>query len=182
MNIKNSIVTAVIGEIERRQENAEFRARFCWCSLCEADVTALALNSLPPAYSTANGFASLKEDKLRGAVRNAVLMAIGKVSRSPKHTPDCPENYSDSIRVINYTFEEGAAQVVSSMAKSASPCVCDRWLADALAFALNRYPPKYGVERFGNRNLKEGHRKVMRQELKPMLSHAANIASSSPNH
>ena len=182
MNIRNRIVTAVIGEIERRQEDTEFQSRFCWCSLCEADVTALALNSLPPAYSTTNGSAAPNGEKLQGAVRNAVLMAIGKVAHSPKHTADRPENYSDSIRVINYTFEEGSAQVVSSMAKSASPCVCDRCLADALAFALNRYPPKYGVERFGTRNLKEGHRKVMRQELKLMLSHAANIVSGSPNH
>jgi hypothetical protein len=51
-----------------------------------------------------------------------------------------------------------------------------------VAFALNRYPARYGVEHEGRTQLFEEQRERMRDELSSFLLHALKVVTTVPRH
>jgi len=137
---------------------------------------------LPPRYCTANCHGSRVENKRTGAVKNAVLTSMRKVSQRPKHRFSAPETIPSKVRIINFTYEEGMTQVASVMLKSSVPCPCEKCRSDILAYALNRYPPKYGVLHGGTSSLPAYQLDFIRHELGLILCHAAGLVGSHPRH
>jgi hypothetical protein len=61
---------------------------------------------------------------------------------------------------------------------------CDCWncRCDMVAFALNRYPPRYGVEHQGRTHLLEKDRDEMRAELASFLDLSLRVVAAVPRH
>lgn len=182
VRIRNEVEEEVRAEVARRREEILPGENSCWCALCEADVTALAMTILPPRYSTSQQNAEARRGESSNAVRSAVFTAMKRVTRRPKHRRSTPENYPLRVRLINFTYEEGAALVTSLTRRSDLPCTCPLCLSDTLTYALNRYPPKYGVMHGGRENLPAYQRDYMREELQVVISHAAGKIASHPRH
>lgn len=182
MKIHNDIETAVGEEVRRQKTRGRGEHAACWCSLCEADVTALAMTFLPPRYCTTNCQEHQMEKERPGAVKNAVLTSMRKVSQRPKHRFSAPEISPSKVRVVNYTYEEGMTQVGTVMLKSSAPCPCEKCRSDILAYALNRYPAKYGVLHGGTSSLPDYQLDFIRHELSLILCHAAGVVGSHPRH
>jgi hypothetical protein len=180
MTVINRTEEAVRAEIARLKEGTGEQAEQCWCALCEADVIALAMTILPPCYCTR----VLPEDDVAstGSVRNAVFTAARRVQRRPKHRMAHPESRDAKVHLVNYTYEEGAALVATLRHRSDSSCSCRICQQDMLAYALNRYPPKYGVIHGGTSNLPSYQRDYIRHELEIIISHAAGIITARPRH
>jgi hypothetical protein len=181
MAVYNWTEDAVRAEIERLKEGTGEQAESCWCALCEADVIALAMTTLPPRYCTKTT-ASPEEPASAGSVKSAVFSAASRVRRRPKHTPAHPEQQGSMVHLVNITFEEGAALVATLMHRSESACNCRICQHDTLAYALNRYPPKYGVVHGGRSNLPSYQRDFIRHELEIIISHAAGVVTNEPRH
>jgi hypothetical protein len=182
MRIRNEIEEAVRAEVEIQKDTPAGELHICWCALCAADVTALAMTILPPRYSTDSNTRPSSHGSGTGAVRSAVFTSIKRVARRPKHNKSIPESRAAKVRLVNFNYEEGAAAVASLSRRTDLPCVCRDCLTHTLAFALNRYPPKYGVLHAGRSNLPEYQRDYLRHELGIIISHAASVVASHPRH
>jgi hypothetical protein len=182
MKIKNEIEAAVREEVDLQKHSGHKRPRLCWCELCRADVTALALSTLPPRYVTTVSHSTLSGGAGAGAVTSAILTSMRKVSRRPKHRHCFPESQSSRVKIINYTFQEGFSQLVSYMRQPGIPCTCAQCQNDTLAYALNRYPPKYGVLHAGSTKLLPYHLDHIRQELRLIVTHAGTVVGKRPRH
>lgn len=181
MTVINQTEEAVRAEISRLKEGPGGPAEHCWCALCEADVIALAMTILPPCYRTRSGV-SEGSPAGTGSVKNAVFTAARRVQRRPKHGRSTPGSYDSKVHLVNYTYEEGAALVATLMHRSDSTCNCRTCQHDMLAYALNRYPPKYGVVHGGRSNLPSYQRDYIRHELEIIISHAAGVVTAQPRH
>jgi len=93
VDVKNDMEHLVRQEVSRRKEDPRGSRSICWCPLCEADVVAFALNSLPPRYCRAVNFGYAASQGYAGKVRQAVGLALDKVSKRPKHRPGAPDRY-----------------------------------------------------------------------------------------
>jgi hypothetical protein len=182
MRIRNETETAVQGEVDRQKQNGYRKLLPCWCELCRADITALALSTLPPRYVTTVSHSILTGGAAAGPVTTAVLSSMRKVSRRPKHRHCFPESRSSRVKIINYTFQEGFSRLASYMRRPGLPCTCARCQDDTLAYALNRYPPKYGVLHAGNTKLPPSHLDYIRRELCLVISHAGAVVGNRPRH
>lgn len=184
MEIKNEMEALVRAEFERiKAAEAEGTGmRRCWCSLCETDVVALALSLLPPLYcrGTLSGFATGLHTP--GKIHDAVQSALLRVSLRPKHRAGEPGLARADVSLVNYTMEVGSEMVGRALGRSERGCACPECRSDALAYALNRYPPKYGVARGGKRNLHPTYLEFMRHELGMLISQAVRVVSTHPNH
>ena len=109
MIIRNEIETAVRAEVNRQKGNGRRDFSSCWCSLCDADVTALAMTVLPPRYCTTSCHTPFSEKEKEGTVRNAVFSSMKKISRRPKHGSASPETNPAKVLLINYNYDEGVA-------------------------------------------------------------------------
>ncbi len=182
MKIRNEIEAAVEEGVDLMVQGGQKRARACWCELCRADVTALALSTLPPRYVTTISHSTLNGGAGTGAVTSAILTSMRKVSRRPKHRHSFPESQSSRVKIINYIFQEGFSRLASYMRRPGLPCTCARCQDDTLAYALNRYPPKYGVLHAGSTKLPPYHVDHIRQELRLIIAHAGAVVGKSPRH
>ena len=181
MTVINQTEDAVRMEISRLKEGPGGQAEHCWCALCEADVIALAMTILPPCYRTRAAVAD-GEPASTGSVKNAVFTAVRRIRRRPKHGRSGPESHDSKVHLVNYTYEEGAALVATLLHRSDSTCNCRTCQYDTLAYALNRYPPKYGVIHAGTSNLPSYQRDYIRHELEIIISHAAGVVKAQPRH
>jgi len=182
MSVKNEMEAVVREEVARVRAGAGDAPPGCWCSLCEADTVALALTLLPPLYcreETSGTAASLIS---AGKIRTAVQAALKRVSLSPKHPPGALPTLRRDIGLINYAYEVGATMVASALSRTARACTCEHCRTDALAYALNRYPAKYGVTLSGRRSLHPTYLEFMRYELGLLVNHAARLVSTHPRH
>lgn len=179
--IKNDMEFLVQSEVRRQQAKGKKGQEVCWCPLCEADVTALALNHLPPRYCHAKNYGFAKAEDFGDRVRGAVERAVEKVKRRPKHRPGRPDRASDA-RVLNYAQEIGDAVVGQLLAQRSAPCSCVQCRADALALALNRYPPKYGVTAPGRESYQTNFEDFIRHEMTQALALAAQVVATHPHH
>jgi hypothetical protein len=182
LSVKNYLEYGVRAEVGRHKAAAERSSSDCWCSVCEADVNALSLTTLPPCYSMERTYAVAGEKIHRHRVESAVRQAVTRVRARPKHRPGVPSFYPHQIRVINFAMEEGATLVRSVMETGGSPCVCFQCQADTLAFALNRFPPLYGVECDGAVNFPPTKRDFFRHDLIMVLEQAAKTVALHPHH
>jgi len=80
----------VIEELGEQLENLPDRDKICTCNDCVVDMAALALNMLPPLYTSSLLGTLYRSDRKSDPVyerklKNVVKNAIIKVSRSPGH-------------------------------------------------------------------------------------------------
>lgn len=85
--LKNEAERLVIGELERQLASA---GSVCRCEECVLDMATLALNGVKPLYRSSllgSLYAShaMDEETYARTVRDAVAVAIGKVSGNPSH-------------------------------------------------------------------------------------------------
>lgn len=179
--IKNDMEFLVRSEVRRRQQLRVRGAEGCWCALCEADIVAFALNQLPPRYCHAKNYGQAQSQDYGERVRSAVDRAVEKVGRRPKHRPGRPDRGTDA-RVLNYAQEIGDAIVGPLLAQREAACACLQCRADALALALNRYPPKYGVTAAGRESYQTNFEDFIRHEMTQALARAAAEVGARPHH
>lgn len=182
MDIKNEMEGLVRAEVDRLKETCASGADVCWCALCETDIVALALTLLPPFYCRQDTYGYAAGLNTSGKIRDAVQSAIKRVSMRPKHRTSAPGAFRGEINLVNYTLEVGAEMVGPAMGRSDSGCGCTQCRSDALAYALNRYPAKYGVIWGGRRNLNPTYLDFMRFELGMLITQAARVVSAHPHH
>jgi len=154
----------------------------CWCRLCETDIVALALTLLPPFYSRPGGQAWSAGLATASKIHDAVQSAAKRVSLRPKHRPGMVGPARGDVGLVNYTYEVGLQMVDPSVLASSAACTCPLCRADTLAYALNRYPPKYGVSAGGRRSLHPTYLGFMRRELGLLVSQAARVVGAKPQH
>ena len=75
-DVKNDMENLVRLEVARRRDSPSAIRAGCWCALCEADVIALALNSLPPRYCRGGNFGVAAAQGFAGRVQRAVDRAL----------------------------------------------------------------------------------------------------------
>ena len=182
MSIKNEMEHLVREEVVRARKVGGPNYSGCWCPLCETDIVALALTLLPPLYCRAETYGHAANVISPGKISDAVQSALKRVSLCPKHRAGASLGYREDVQLVNYTVEVGSPLVGPALSRSPSPCDCDDCRADALAYALNRYPSKYGVIRGGRRSLHPTYLDFMRYELGMLISQAARVVSSRPHH
>lgn len=182
MAIKNDMEYLVKAEVQRQRERSAKGDESCWCSLCEMDIFALALNQLPPRYCHERNFGCTASQGYGEVVRSAVARAVQKVSRRPKHRPGRPPSLVDDIRMENFAQKVGTTLVRAAHSPEASVCVCDQCQADALAYALNRYPPKYGVSYGGRESYQSNYVDFIRHEIGQALTKAMAVVRLHPHH
>jgi hypothetical protein len=182
VDVKNDMEHLVRQEVGRRKaDRAESRSR-CWCPLCEADITALALNHLPPRYCRGVNFGYAASHGFGRQVTEAVRMALDKVGQRPKHRPGAPDRFRSEASLEDFGLKIGCTIVDHSFAAANGACSCDGCRADALAFALNRYPPKYGVSTPGRTSYQANFEDFIRHELGQALTKACRVISTNPQH
>lgn len=180
MQIKNDVEHLVFREIQRRKASPRKGSRECWCAQCEADMQALALNHTPPRYVRQETFGHATSDGAGEIALKAVSLAYERVSQRPKHRPGVPDRSRSGAEVKNFALSIGAEMVVSAMA--GAPCSCEQCRADTLAFALNRYPPKYGVSSSARPSYQENFTTFISHELGQLLAAAAKVVTANPKH
>jgi len=182
VDIKNDMEHLVRREVSRRRADPRERRSLCWCPLCETDVIALALNSLPPRYCRSANFGIAASQGFRVRVREAVTGAIDKVSKRPKHRPGAPDRFRSEVVLEDFALKIGNALLEPCYAGFSEACSCEGCRADALAYALNRYPPKYGVSSPGRVSFQERYEDFIRHEIGEALVRARSTISANPNH
>ena len=182
MGIRNEMEQLVRDEVARIKLEGGPGYAGCWCPLCEIDIVALALTLLPPLYCRTATCGHAGGLIRAGTISDAVQSALKRVDLWPKHRPGTQSAGRNQLALINYTFEVGSTMVGSALGLSATGCSCDECRSDTLAYALNRYPAKYGVARDGRRSLHPTYLDFMRFELGMLINQAARVVSSHPHH
>jgi hypothetical protein len=180
--IQNANEEAVLGEIESRKAADSQKDSACWCPYCEADVKALALSKLTPCYCTDFDYTPILQTEEHPRVRKAVSTALERVALHPKHRHNPAEGPPGGPHVVNFIAQAGEELLEEVMETSGSSCTCARCRSDALAYSLNRYPPRYGVRRDGKPSLPEKERATIRLELATIMARAARMISDKPRH
>ena len=88
----------------------------------------------------------------------------------------------EPVWVVNFPLEEGFRTVDAILRRHDNACDCWNCRCDMVAFALNRYPARYGVEYEGKTHLFEGDREQMREELSSFLDLAVTVVTTVPRH
>jgi hypothetical protein len=154
----------------------------CCCPLCESDVMALSLGSLSPHYCTDFDYEKVLGGEESSRVDRTVDHSIARVALHPKHER-LAEDVSDlQLRLVNFSCKEGKAIIDSLLEDSDDSCSCPRCRAETLAYALNRYPPRYGVERNGIVEMPARERAAIREEITTILTRANQVVTASPRH
>ena len=182
MKLTNAMEPAVKAHLNRLRIEFHDAAAICWCPLCRADMMAFALSALPPRYGTRRNAAVAPGSEQDTAVAEEVSRAVRKISLHPKHTPDAPAPDQDPVFVVNFPLEESFRAVDALIEPDAETCSCWDCRCDAVAFALNRYPARYGVEHHGETHLRESDRVIMREELGQFLGIARRVVATVPRH
>ena len=182
MAIKNDMEYLVKAEVRKYRDNCGADQIFCRCPLCEADIYAFALNHLPPRYCHEKNFGFTSSQGFGNDVRKAVVLAVEKVSRRPKHRPGKPPPSENEVRMENYAMKIGDKVVGAVLSPDAAPCACGQCQADVLAYALNRYPPKYGVSYGGRESYQANYEDFIRHEISQALTQAMAVVRQRPHH
>jgi len=177
-NEMEELVREALREIREGSEGSDL----CWCRLCETDVVALALSFLPPFYSRPGGQAWSAGLATSAKIHDAVQAAAKRVALRPKHRTGLMGPVRGEVGLVNYTYEVGLQVVGPAVMAAQGGCSCPQCRADTLAYALNRYPPKYGVSAGGRRSLHPTYVDFMRHELGLLVAQAARVVGAKPNH
>lgn len=179
---RNATEVAVGNELSRIRETGPVAAAPCWCSACQADVRALSLSSLPPNYYTTFDFDTVLARAGSAKIQKTVAGAVERVARYPKHGRFNGREGLPDLRVINFSLEEGCTVIEEMTSAPGASCSCPSCRNDALAYALNRYPAKYGVERGGHIEFPKSERDTIRRELSSIINQAIRVVASKPRH
>jgi hypothetical protein len=182
VSIRNEMEQLVRDEVARARDEGGPGYDGCWCRLCEMDIVALALTLLPPLYCRDEGHGNAAGLIKAGKIFDAVQSALKRVGTWPKHRPGTRPTTAEEVALVNYTFEIGTSMVGPALSRCAAGCTCESCRFDTLAYALNRYPAKYGVTQAGRRSLHPNHLDFMRYELGMLINQAARVVSASPHH
>lgn len=182
MKLTNAMEHAVKIQLSQIQEAYADDGPVCWCPLCRADMMALSLSSLPPRYGTMHIPAVDTDSTNSTAVREEVSRALLRVERNPKHPRGNAVSTTEPVWVVNFPLEESFHVLDSLIREQKDSCGCWQCRCDMVAFALNRYPAKYGVEHQGRTHLLEEEREQMRRELSSFLNLAMNVITEIPHH
>lgn len=180
MGIRNEMEQLVRDEAARVRRQDGPAASACRCLLCETDVVALALTLLPPLYCRTESFGTAVELVRAGKIHDAVQAALKRVMLRPKHRSGVP-GPARELSLVNYAWEVGSELVGVALGRAAAGCSCGECRADTLAYALNRYPAKYGVRQGGRQSLHPTYLEFMRRELGLLIGQAASVVSSRPH-
>ena len=186
VKIASSVVNAtehlVLAELRERRTSVPGDSVLFCCEACDQDVAALALSSLPPHYCTR--FDCVGELTREGSVwvRESVTRSLERVKRHPKHDRIPDDGPEMGFRLVNFSFQVGEAVLDKVVGREESACACPQCRSDVLAYALNRYPPKYGVERKGEIDFPPKERALVRRELAGIVAAAAEVVSKRPRH
>ncbi len=181
-SIHNATERLVLAEVQGRKTSRQETDGGCWCDGCEKDVVALSLSSLPPHYCTRFDWEEALQREGALWVRETVTRSLERVARHPKHHRQNSEAGGSRFRLVNFSFEECEAVIEQVLMEEQQACTCRRCLDDVLAYALNRYPPKYGVERNGEVSFPPKEREMARQELSSIVAAAAEVVGRKPRH
>lgn len=181
---KNLMETAVQGRINSHRQQPADTEGACWCALCLADMQALALSSLPPRYVTRREEVVADHADFETSVRFQVARAVRHVGNNPKHRAMTASAAAPgaAVAVVNVTFEVGFALIEERIRRHADSCDCWDCRCDAVAFALNRFPPQYGVAVDGRSGFPEESRRQMADEMATFLDLGVRIAATVPRH
>ena len=182
IDVKNEMEHLVSREVERRKGERLRGQDRCWCPQCEADVIALALNNLPPRYCRGANFGYAASEGYGGRVGKMVDLAAEKVNRRPKHRPGAPDRFRQEAHREDYALKIGCSLLEAAFPAREGVCSCDECRADALALALNRYRPKYGVSTPGRTSYQGNFEDFIRHEVGLLLAAACRVVSANPNH
>jgi len=182
MSIKNEMEALVREEVTRIREAGAPGYTGCWCTLCQTDIVALALTLLPPLYCRTETFGIAAGFIKAGKIHDAVQAALKRVALWPKHRPGTPPAHRGDISLVNFTYEVGTTMVGPALSRATNACSCENCRQDALAYALNRYPAKYGVTHSGRRSLHPTYLDFMRYEVGMLINQAARVVSAHPRH
>lgn len=181
MQLSNRMEELVREEVARLRAAPPAGPNTCWCALCETDVVALALTLLPAWYCHGAGRSNVDALAHAGKIHDAVRVAAKRVGLRPKHPVGAPGGRRE-VGLVNFTWEVGAAMLAPSFGRVPESCGCERCRADALAYALNRYPAKYGVALAGRRSLHPTYLEFMKRELGLLIGQAARVVAAQPQH
>ena len=106
---------------------------------------------------------------MAAAIRDEVVLARRQIERLPEACEGAPVAAGEPVWVVNFPLEEGFRAVDAILRRHDAACDCWNCRCDMVAFALNRYPARYGVEHEGRTRLFEEHRERMRDELSSFL-------------
>jgi hypothetical protein len=137
---------------------------------------------LPPLYCRAETYGHASRFIKAGTIRDAVKTALKRVALRPKHRPGVPRSLKGEVGLVNYTFEVGAEMVGAELDRASVACGCESCRTDTLAYALNRYPAKYGITQGGRRSLDPSYLEFMRHEIGLLIGQAARVVSAHPHH
>jgi len=182
IDLKNDMENQVHREIDRRK-GARFwvRRRICWCPQCEADISALALNQLPPRYCRAANLGYAASEGYGAKVAAAVDQAILKVNQRPRHRSGGAVKSASDTSCEDHALKVGRTLVGTAFSALGGVCSCDDCRADALALALNRYRTKYGVASPGRPSYQENFSDFTRHEIGELLASACRVVSTNPH-
>ena len=182
MKLANAMELAVRAHLNHLREESAGGDETCWCPLCRADMMALALSTLPPRYATRRPGAQPADPRHAATIGELVDQAVRQVGRFPKHGTGAALAAGEPVWVVNFPLEE-SFRVLDTMVRSRDD-VCDCWncRCDMVAFALNRYPPRYGVEHRGVTQLLDRDREQMRRELASFLDLSLRVVAAVPRH
>jgi len=182
MKLTNCMEHAVRGHLNHLRAQSPAGDETCWCPLCRADMMALALSSIPPRYATRRPQDIGIDDHAKSVVNERVDLARKQVQRLPKHQRGSATTAGESVWVVNFPLEEGFRAVDVILRQHDGACDCWNCRCDIVAFALNRYPARYGVEHEGRTRLFPEDRMRMREELASFLDLAARVVTTVPRH
>jgi hypothetical protein len=182
MKLTNAMETSVKIHLHRLRAESPNGDETCWCPLCRADMMALALSSLPPRYATRRPGDTDSDARSAEAIRAEVVRAVRHVERYPKHPTGQAIAADEPVWVVNFPLEEGFRAVEAMIRSQDGACDCWNCRCDMVAFALNRYPARYGVEHGGLTHLLEADREQMRLELASFLDLAIRVVRTVPRH
>ena len=150
MGIRNEMEQLVRDEVARAKAEGGPGYAGCWCPLCEIDIVALALTLLPPLYCRTATYGHAAGLIRAGTISDAVQSALKRVGLWPKHRPGTLPTAAGRDRARQLHLRGRLATMVGpALGLSATGCTLRECRSDTLAYALNRYPAKYGVTRAG---------------------------------
>ncbi len=182
MGLVNAMESTVKAHLKRLRSDSAFGDETCWCPLCRADMMALTLSALPPRYATRRPGLHDADTQLSADIRSQAAQAVRHVSRFPKHPQGAALAADAPVWVVNFPLEESFRAIDAMVRGQDGVCDCWNCRCDMVAFALNRYPARYGVEHEGQTHLLDRDRAQMRAELEGFLDLALRVVATVPRH
>lgn len=182
MKLTNAMETMVREHLNQVRARSAAGDEACWCPLCRADMMALALTALPPRYATRRPGSADDTQQITALVEERVSHARTQVHRFPRHPKGDAVDAGVPVWVVNFPLEESFRVVDEILHRHDGACDCWNCRCDMVAFALNRYPARYGVEHEGRTSLVEEDRVRMREELGRFLDLAVRVVTTIPRH